>query len=297
MPDSHSGSGAFRKVLPSPAQLFSRALGQLGVEVQEALAMPADEGVHRVRLVIKRLRALLRLLPDSPGPLAHPRWDSTLRRLSHRLAPIRDRCVRESLLRRLLHAKASEWQWLERIQTARALVRSTRLVRNAAAKRLLKWIADLRASHPIVPDFECFRVALRQSWHRTEMHRKEACRTHAMAAFHRWRRWQKRWEFQCCFMAVSPSGKNDSLLRRLHTLQEGIGHLHDADQLLRWLRKQAHSRNTERHPPRSLIRRAEQLRRRLRKRVLRESRSIFTGHLRKALRRRSGPCRCQTAFG
>jgi len=275
-----TGAGASTSARDTVAHPFRQALRGLSRDACKAVSMPVDEAVHRLRLVIKRLRALLRLMPRHRPKTPVTSWDSALRQISRRLAPFRDRHVRRDLLRHIVGKHFHEGKWMGRMTTSLDALPSAQPIVRDMASRLSELISDVTARHRNPPDFESCEKGLRRSWRRVRRYREAAVRAGAIEDFHGWRRWQKRMESQCRFMGVSVQRGGAFSLRDLHRLQEVIGNLHDADQLLEWLRNQRRSRQAKRHPPDSLLRRVKRLKRRLRRQVIRDSRRVFKGPLR-----------------
>ena len=289
MPRPLSCLGASETAPDSLRDRFVLTLHSMAQESNIAAFAPIDDGIHRLRLVIKRLRALLRLMPQQRRADPVGSWDLRLRQISQRLAPSRDRCVRRRLLRKVVRPNSREDDWMNRMGSSLDPLSSTRLVLREMALKLAGIIFSLISRHRGHPDPDFCRKALRRSWRRVQRYRRAASRTGATEDFHGWRRWQKRMESQCHFMGMSDPRRGALALRELHLLQEEIGHLHDADQLLEWLCDQTQSRRASQQPPDSLVRRVKRLRSRLRRRVICDARRVFKGRWRAFLKH--GPAR------
>lgn len=272
-------------VSKSIARGFVRFLRGLEREAGRAVLMPADVGVHQLRRIIKRLRAVLRLCPVECHSGRGLSWDSALRALAHRLAPSRERRVRQSLLVRLVPAGEVQHPWMKRMQFSRGSLRSESRVRNNAARQLSRWISKIASMRPVPPNERLVRRALRDSWSRMEESRRAALRSRSITDLHRWRRRQRRWEIQCHFMGLPADWRRSSVARSFRRVHGEIGRLHDVDQLLEWLTHRAHSGDVHLRPPKPLLRRVKRWRRRLRRRVLGRSHRGLTKQLRRLQRR------------
>jgi CHAD domain-containing protein len=76
--------------------LFARAIRHL-----ERLAPDNEDSIHKARIALKRLRALLRLARPTIGDPAFRRENRALQEIAHRLAPLRDPVIGLRVIQRL----------------------------------------------------------------------------------------------------------------------------------------------------------------------------------------------------
>lgn len=188
--------------------------------------------VHQLRLVAKALRAAIRLADSgAPGPDL-VRQDAAIRRWAAGLGSMRDSAVQGALMRHLVRREdrllrdtvdGIVERWEPRPPDAGLRRRSA--VQLAQSARAVGPKLMARADAPGI------RKALRRSLRKSLAWREAAEEEGAMEAFHAWRRWQKRLEFQLRLAASGSTRRLNKQLDRLHRLQEELGALHDVDQL------------------------------------------------------------------
>lgn len=209
--------------------------------IAEALSPQPDihDAVHRARKTIRRLRALLALLDNSP--LETDLVDAALRRLGQGLSALRDAHVVVDTCQRLAAQQpAQPWAPVCHRLTARrdarlaqALARDPAFARCHAA--LVRIARDLQAQPWESLRARDIRKGVARSERRTAKAEKRAARSRDTEDLHRWRRRVRRLRMQLEALPVLDSALAASLKRRspgrqaraLHTLGDQLGQQQD----------------------------------------------------------------------
>jgi len=205
--------------------------------IAEALSPQPDvhDAVHRARKTIRRLRALLALLDNSP--LETDLVDAALRRLGQGLSALRDAHVVVDTCQRLAAQQpAQPWAPVCHRLTARrdarlaqALARDPAFARRHAA--LVRIARDLQAQPWESLRARDIRKGVARSERRTAKAEKRAARSRDTEDLHRWRRRVRRLRMQLeAVPALAASLKRRSpgrQARALHTLGDQLGQQQD----------------------------------------------------------------------
>ncbi len=234
--------------MPMPSALRDRRIVSGRPAAIQAIALARDlvaharlqvavtdlpEAIHQTRLVLKALRALLRLLRSPEGRRPPDRLDATFKELGRKLSPTRDRDVAASTLLALVGKRGNPAQksaakrWIGSIRHSMPSHEALASVAGAMARALPSLVRRLRA----VGNPEAIVSGLLRSLQRARRWQRRALETGKPDAFHSWRRWQKRIETQLRWVHPSDRRGMRSLLGALHDQQEALGQLHDLDVL------------------------------------------------------------------
>jgi len=221
---------------PGEPPIASILLGMRGVltNVIACIERPSADraaDVHRVRLGIKRLRALLRLLRAGMSEAAYRRENRRLKAISQTLAAHRDLQVcRQTLdwLAARAHTRHREMFRMLSVRHFRAV--QTESQREAALRKVarelqrVKWTMNLS---PMADQLELVSKALRKTCRTARKRMKAARKRQSAVAFHQWRIRVKTLEYQLEWLHPRRRGREERLLKRLEKLQERLGKAHD----------------------------------------------------------------------
>jgi CHAD domain-containing protein len=224
------------------------ALQQTAVRLlEEALAViearePLGEAevVHRLRVAMKRLRALLRLLRSSLPASGYRALNARCRELAGRLAEDRDAEVAQATLRRLLAdspAQASRVRLLAALAPAQD---SECAAPRPSWQALAEELAALQriCSGVALPGISRRRLrqALQNSYREGARLGRRARKIEDTELLHEWRKAVKRVYYQNQLLRE----RQNRHLRQLKTLSDCLGDLHDLDMLEQRLLAQRH---------------------------------------------------------
>jgi CHAD domain-containing protein len=272
---------------PAVAQAVALASALVAHAGKQTDGADPVEAIHQVRLLLKSLRALLRLLSSPATGRPPARLDARLQALGQELSPTRDRDVAGLTLDELVRKRGSAAE-------------------QAAAKR---WI---HAVHPTPPDPETLARTVRglerlapalrrhlkasatqtaladglaRSIKKAKRWRERAMKSRKSEAFHAWRRWQKRLEIQLRWLRDGAGPRVGALLSELHDRQEDLGQLHDLDLLLEGLQRSlSHGSPSQVRDARHLLPLVLDRQQRLQRRVIRRARDTSDARLARALK-------------
>lgn len=263
-------------------QTLKRRAGRVPFDVRAALlrdtervlallaAEPAlnDESIHRIRQVLKRARAALRLLRDAVSEEAYAEENARLRDAARPLAPARDAAVMLGVLEEMIAGRKMRRYRPDlgrlRAELRRAHARSVAAVRAevsiARIRALLEQSRERTAHWRLPRDPEpVYRSGIRRIYRRGRRTLKTALAQGSAEALHEWRKHVKYLALAMALVAPAKSraakaGKTaDELARR-------AGDDHDLAMLASELRRVSADR--------ALIAKLGQRRRRLQKRAL-----------------------------
>jgi CHAD domain-containing protein len=206
------------KTTGDPRPALAGAIPGLVHEARRALALdPADaQGLHRLRVALKRMRSLWRLAYSlRPGPKPR-RARAILGRAASRLAPARNREVAESLLREFLTIETPSRRPLP--PPRGAAERAGDLV-EASVLEFLAFPLPREGPRP-------WKDALAKAYRRARARMPDS-KSARDEAFHAWRKTVK--DLLYCLEAwPEPRRKRfQRLLAKLEVLQQGLGRAHD----------------------------------------------------------------------
>ncbi len=245
------------------------------------------ESVHQVRLVLKALRALIRLFPN-PGSGTPPGGlDDRLKLLGRQLSPVRDREVAQATLRELVRKHGGRTErnaahaWLR--SWVGPSVEPDATTRDATIAALSGLGPGLRRHLRRAASPSGLSGALNHSLCKARRHHQHAERSGKPESFHAWRRWQKRLEAQLRWSGGSERLK--PLVGKLHALQEDLGRLHDLDVLAHLLHQAVSDQPPTATGVPELSALVTQRFQRLQRRILLEGRPLLRRRLPTAVRR------------
>lgn len=269
---------------PAAAQAQALATDLVAHAAAQAGAADPAEAVHQVRLVLKALRALVRLVPDPRTGRPPTKVERPLQSLGRRLSPTRDLDVATATLAAL----AAEHGGPRHRAAARRWIRSTRPAPTARAtaavgvalRRLQPALLRHLAAHARGP---AIARGLERALRKAERWQARAAKDGRVEAFHAWRRWLKRLETQLRWTHPRASRPVRRIHDRLADLQEDLGRLHDLDVLAELLGA-GDGRGPAAADARLLLPLVAERGSRLRARVLRRGRDLPSGRLHRLVR-------------
>lgn len=200
------------------------------------LALAPDAAVHETRLVVKRFRALLRLLRHALGTRPAALHIRRLRRAARGLAEARDTAVGLKTLGDLGHGlrgstaaavrdvrKRYSAETRTHEPTARAVARQLR--RAIAAVR--QTAADLTQTPLRLQGWRALEPALRKDYRRVRRRYKAAHTEDDEERFHRWRTATKSFMYQLRLLRPAAPRRIGELLKGWDALQEVLGQEND----------------------------------------------------------------------
>ncbi len=265
-----------------------RLAGLLPAHARARLAAPPTQlaqTVHETRVLLKRARALLRLLtPGLPADAARLKAaEARLRRAARRLAPARDGEVGLVTLTRLVRdASATDRSHLEPVRHWFATHHRDRPLRAGALLRSLhqvpalldQTVRTLQTARWPDHGWRVLEASFHDSYRRARRRLKNAAREGKAAAFHDARTGVKRLMYQIQLLRRVSPRLAARLARTLDDLQTNLGDDHDLAVLDAALRK-APPRLGEAKSRKRLHAAIAQRQRKLRRRALRLARQSF----------------------
>ena len=219
------------------ADSFARVLRRLAAHAQTLSGdarFSTEEAIHEVRLLIKRVRALLWFARPSLNRSVETEAKAQLRKAAHLLATHRDvkaaQTTFEKMLKEVDSARARkavettsqalrERNGVHADESRQAIEKAVKVLCSElddfaqAVERSAKWPSATRRTE------KAFR-AMRKSG-------KKARRTWNDADFHAWRKKTKRLLYLLELRDTDPSGREKRLLERVDKLQSTLGEDHD----------------------------------------------------------------------
>ncbi|CAB4243043.1 protein of unknown function [Methylacidimicrobium sp. AP8] len=191
------------------------------------------EEVHRIRVIVKRLRAYLRLLRGSVPEKLLVEEDKRIKRIAVGLSPARDAVVCRQTVE-WLAAREKKESRRERLRAVLARfadragsgvdprkIARARAVIEASRRRLLHWIEK----RP--PEEETVEERLKREYGKGRRGMRDALREGSPEAFHRWRKRVKRLGYQAEMFSVPSRQRLSRLEKRLVRLGRLLGRLQD----------------------------------------------------------------------
>jgi CHAD domain-containing protein len=262
----------------------------------EASLDPAElshaELVHEARKTIKRMRALARLLRYELGEQELERVNSSLRAAGRRLAGARDAEVRLATLEHLRarHPKVLALDGVE-ILGAR-LERELEGAREPTAPQdVLADIAEMRRDlahwNLVDADFGALSPGLQRLYREGRYRYTNVKREQARDAerLHNWRKRVKALYYALDMLGASEAKGARSTTRQAKRLGDLLGDEHDLWMLCAYLKQNPDACGHDTSAANTLLKLAEQRRKRLRKRALKVGKRLFERKPRKFLQR------------
>jgi CHAD domain-containing protein len=200
-----------------------------------------EQDIHQVRTIIKRLRALLRLIRPAVAPTFFNRENARLRTAAGLLSFARDAEVARETLKMLPVSNQSDQDAVRSVLSGfESNVELPNDVEQTMAevKRRLEQTRrnfqrlKLRGSEP-----EILERGLRAVYRQGRNRMKDAIELGEDSAFHRWRIRAKNLYYEIEFLESVWPERLHRLISRLAKLQDNIGLVHDAAVLRAWLMK------------------------------------------------------------
>ncbi len=218
------------------ARGFVRVLGEMVIQAR-ILARPSRrtsvESVHDMRLLIKRLRALLWLASPAFASSALHQSKSRLREASHQLAAQRELVVMRAILEGLARetGKAADRKTLLRLAHAQssqsAITAKVEPLRQAAAI-VLKTINELQLETKDNAHWPSPSERLAKAFRASEKAGKKALRGKDPAQFHDWRKRAKRLLYQLQLTHGDADKRMAKTIARVDQLQDKLGDYQDS---------------------------------------------------------------------
>lgn len=218
------------------ARGFVRVLGEMVIQAR-ILARPSRrtsvESVHDMRLLIKRLRALLWLASPAFAASALHQSKSRLREASHQLAAQRELVVMRAILEGLARetGKAADRKTLLRLAHAQssqsAITAKVEPLRQAAAI-VLKTINELQLETKDNAHWPSPSERLAKAFRASEKAGKKALRGKDPAQFHDWRKRAKRLLYQLQLTHGDADKRMAKTIARVDQLQDKLGDYQDS---------------------------------------------------------------------
>ena len=218
------------------ARGFVRVLGEMVIQAR-ILARPSRrtsvESVHDMRLLIKRLRALLWLASPAFASSALHQSKSRLREASHQLAAQRELVVMRAILEGLARetGKAADRKTLLRLAHAQssqsAITAKVESLRQAAAI-VLRTINELQLETKDNAHWPSPSERLAKAFRASEKAGKKALRGKDPAQFHDWRKRAKRLLYQLQLTHGDADKRMAKTIARVDQLQDKLGDYQDS---------------------------------------------------------------------
>jgi CHAD domain-containing protein len=257
------------------ADSFARVLRRIAAQAQSLAGDPKysnEEAIHEVRLLIKRVRALLWFARPSLAKAVKTEARAQLRKAAQLLAGQRD----------LKAAQATFEKMMEEVDSARgraAVETTSQALRERNGAHPEPWRQTVeKAVKVFCAEVDDFAQAVEHSakWpsatKRTEkafraMRKKgkKARRTLSDADFHAWRKKTKRLLYLLELRDTDPSGREKRLIERVDELQSTLGDDHDCVVAAKQVPATPHRRDAARRVTRLLVERKRRLRKKSRK--------------------------------
>lgn len=245
-------------------------------------ASEKSDRIHAARLILKRQRALLRVLRPSLGKEFVRRQDAKLRSAAHRLASTRDATAGTRTLVTL--EKETRGDQAAAVRKAREQFNATihdqilsseevRRALHRAADALDKAGLDLTKVNWRRRGWSALGAGLEESYRRARRRFRAAHTTGEEAAFHSWRTATKSLMYQLCLIRAAEPRRSGQLIRRLDELQKLLGAEHDLSVLASRLTNSRQKKNGE--AVTSTLEAIAARQQRLRKKALKEGRHLF----------------------
>jgi CHAD domain-containing protein len=208
----------------------------------EAARPPAEQAsaVHEMRRLLKRLRALVRLLRPTLGDATARRHNRRLRLAARRLAGARDATVGLLTLDRLgQDASREDTAALAEVRAGFTRAVHDRHVREAVVARHLNAAAKALATSVHALDrlpwkrsgWATLEAGLRAGYRRARRRAKAARPTREESGFHAWRTATKSLLYQIALVRPAQPTRIRPVLDALDALQENLGQEHDLEVL------------------------------------------------------------------
>ena len=240
---------ASARVMTDTIEILSRPVSPAGSSLKRASVSLIDRAVHRienpsgdrtedvhfVRTMIKRLRAMLRLLQPAIAAASFERENVSLKNAARRLAGLRDAAVGEKTLERLAKAARGKREQeackvvLEhyRLRGPAKSVAQQKNTMRAVARMLRRSRQDIQRLRIAQDEWQSIGPGLAQVYRSGRKRMKNALTSGDDAAFHRWRTRVKALYYQLQTLeSVWPKrlGKTVASLRKL---EHKLGADHD----------------------------------------------------------------------
>jgi CHAD domain-containing protein len=254
---------------------FARILGEIAAQANELArhsSGPMEESIHKGRLLIKRLRALLwfaRPVLDKP---AYPQVKTELRNAAGLLGGHRDLAVAQTTLKKL-EKKTSKLSVREAVtQTLRKMALEKEMGEEADEKLrqslaeamgiVARSVAALKKNATSSDSWPSPRERLAKAAHAQIKAEKKARRSGDDADFHEWRKKAKRLLYELELTRPAPGKKIPKAMKSVEKLQEKLGEYHDNIMVETLLREHALRSSSARCVLKSLDRQKTHLRKR-----------------------------------
>lgn len=192
--------------------------------------------VHGQRLLLKRSRALLRLLRPALGANQTSRLEDRLRSASRALSPARDQEVGKTLLQELAIEANTDRQkavqgvldrYVRIASTEGSTAKRTRAALKRAASELARLAPALRRCTWKLRGWSVIEAGLRDALRRARRRFRSASTLSRETAFHDWRRTVKTVQYQLGFLRPASRARLTLVIDSLDRLGSGLGTEHD----------------------------------------------------------------------
>jgi CHAD domain-containing protein len=299
---------SLREAEPRAAGLRRVILGQLDRAIElleDPRGDPDGETVHEVRKIVKRLRAIVRLLRGELGAKRFAREDAALRDCARRLSGARDAEVMVDTLDALCkeHPKLTRAKAASRrgghsrgggVRALRAQLVAEREAASASEDAALRGavVADLRAIRARAAGWELrarqqrparlLAPGLERLYGEGRRRMRRARRGGGVEAMHAWRKRVKALRYAAqtldrggAWRETKSARRLRGVARRADRIGDLLGEEHDLALLARVVRRRAELFAGDRKQQKRLLRVIARQRKRLRKRALREGERLY----------------------
>jgi CHAD domain-containing protein len=238
-------------------------------------ARSEPETLHKIRLLIKRTRALLWLAKPVFSTSTLSQVKSGLKKAAHRLGTQRDLAATQSTLQQLAE-QTSKTRRRKALSRVSDLLRQARTspgnpqategesLRNAL-DLLLHALGAIKAGVESAKEWPALSVRVKKAVHHARMAGKKARQAGSDAALHEWRKKAKRLLFVLEATAPHLPGKKVRRIKKIDALQDLLGTYHDY--VIVGERLRAHEHGADLPPTRLALKLLEKKKARLRKKA------------------------------
>lgn len=228
-----SAADGLRRIVLEQVDLASWHARRVGV---------ADEHVHGVRRVTKRIRAALRMVRDRLGEESYRRDNALLRNVARDLSTVRSMTVRVETLDDLIEGRASLAASTAGLHRQLVAGASSTRVAVLADSRLIESLTDrlLQArvsfdSWTLPPALDPTAAGLRRTYGRGRRGMARALADRSAERFHEWRKQVKYLRHQSEVLTAVRPETMPTITAGLAELGDALGHDHDLADLERFV--------------------------------------------------------------
>lgn len=198
---------------------------------------PMGELIHKGRLLIKRVRALLWFARPALGLAVYTRARARARKASGLLASQRDFAVMQATLEELARKASKSRDRAALVQVSRSLIshstagraekKALRQTLQKTMEILCRSVVEIKRSAASRRAWSSPSVRLEKAFHATRRAGKKARRTGENVDFHSWRKKAKRLLYQLELMQAGMGRQMACVMKRVEKLQDKLGAYHD----------------------------------------------------------------------